>query len=140
LATQKNKEAKLVSILPIAYAMVGTFYLALQLSNLYPDISINNFKYRTQQPLLFAWASLSLLFWIPAFSKKPKWSVLHSLVFFFLIVKDLFFYIVGSLGDQDVIKNDMRVYTVSILLNLAAFVLLLFFTWLLSFRNKYPES
>lgn len=137
---KNNPGAGMISLLPFAYAVVGTLYLGLQLSNLYPDYTIENIKHRIQQPGLLIWGLLSLLFWIPAFSKRQILSVLHSLVFFFLIVKDLFFYFTGQIRDRDIIKNDMQVYTVSIFLNLAAVILLLLCSFLIRFRKKYPRS
>ena len=125
-----------VLILPLAYALVGTLYLSLQINNLYPDYAIENIKNRIQQPGLQVWALLSLLFWIPALSKRQILSVLHSLVFFFLIVKDIFFYFTGLIRDRNMIKNDMHMYTVSIFLNLAACSLFLFFSFLVRHRKK----
>ena len=130
--------AETVTILPFAYALVGTLYLGLQLKNLYPGYTIENISHRIQQPYLIIWALLSILFWIPALSKRQILSVLHSLVFFFIIVKDLFFQLTGIISDRDIIRNDMKIYTVSIFLNLAAFILILLSS-LLPFRKKHPR-
>ena len=107
------------SLLPYAYALVGTIYLALQLKKLYPSYSIESIHLHIQLPLLTGWALLSILFWIPAIAKKPVLSLLHSLVFFFFLVKDIFF---QSPGDKDILQNAMKIYTTSILLNLGAFL------------------
>ncbi len=131
--------AVLVSILPFAYALIGTLYLGLQLKNLYPDYTIENVRHRIQQPYLVIWALLSILFWIPSLPKRQILSVLHSLVFFFIIVKDLFFQLTGITSDRDIIRNDMKIYTVSIFLNLAAFILILL-SFLIPFRKKYTKS
>ncbi len=129
-----------VSILPFAYALVGTLYLGLQLRNLYPDYNVENIRYRIQQPYLCIWGLLSILFWIPAFSRRRIFSLLHSLVFFLMIIRDLFFQIIGVAQNSDIIKNDMNVYTTSIFLNLAAFLFLVLLTYLHRFRKKYPHS
>src|SRR5829696_2034424 len=94
---------RLFAHLPYAYALVGVLYLALQLKNLYPDYSITHIKTWMQSPWLVSWAFLSFLFWIPALAKKTFLSLLHSLVFFFIIVKDLFAQ--SSNADKDIIKN-----------------------------------
>jgi hypothetical protein len=86
------------------------------------------------------WALLSLLFWIPAISKRQILSVLHSLIFFFIIVKDLYFQLAGLTSDQRILKNDMKLYTVSIFLNLAAFTVLFLPYYIQSQRKKYPKS
>src|ERR1043165_5803649 len=57
---------KIVSLLPFAYALVGTLFLGLQLNKLYPDYSFENIKLTTEEPFLKIWGLLSLLFWIPA--------------------------------------------------------------------------
>ncbi len=140
-ASLKNvSAAALVSILPLAYALIGTFYLGLQLKNLYPVYTIENVKHRIQQPYLFIWALLSLLFWIPAISKRQVLSVFHSLIFFFIIIKDLYFQLAGITSDRNIVRNDMKLYTVSIFLNLAAFSLLFLPYYIQSQRKKYPKS
>jgi hypothetical protein len=116
--------------------LVGTFYLALQLKNLYPDYSIEKITLTIQHPYLMAWGLLSILFWIPVPRRKTVLSLLHSFVFFFFVIRDLFLQLSGSI-DKDIVRNDMKIYTVSLLLNLCAIALLL----LLSFLHaRYKES
>ena len=132
----KNKfKSRAVSLLPFAYALIGTLYLGLQLKKLYPDYSIENITLQTQQPYLMAWALLSNLFWIPSLGKKTILSLLHSLVFFFFVIKDLFLQLSGSI-DKDIIRNDMKIYTVSLLLNLVAIALLLLLSFLYARYKK----
>jgi hypothetical protein len=131
--------ARLVSFLPLAYALTGTLYLILQLFNLYPEFTIENIRLRIQQPYLFTWGLMSILFWIPALSKRPVFSLLHSLVFFFIILKDLFFHFTSISRDRDTIKNDMNVYTVSIFLYLFSFIFLILLSHLCNFRKKHPK-
>src|SRR5438105_3986940 len=87
--SQKNFTKYVVSLLPFAYALVGTLYLGLQLNKLYPDYSIENIKLTISQPWLVAWGLLSVLFWIPALARKKVLSLIHSLVFFFILLLDL---------------------------------------------------
>ena len=133
------KGAVLVSILPFAYALIGTLYLGLQLKNLYPDYSIENVRHRIQQPYLVIWTLLSILFWIPSLPKRQILSVLHGLVFFFIIVRDLFFQLMVRTSDREMIRNDMKIYTISIFLNMAAFILILL-SFLIPFRKKSTKS
>jgi len=120
----------ILSILPFAYALTGTLYLGLQVKNLYPDYTIENLRHRIQQPYLVIWAFMSILFWIPALSKRQILSVLHSLVFFFIILKDLFFQLTGTVSDRSILSNDMKLYTISVFLNLASFIFLALSTFL----------
>ncbi len=129
-----------VSILPFAYALTGTLYFCFQLTNLYPDYTIENVRLRIQQPYLILWALLSLLFWIPAIPKKQILSVLHSLVFFFIIMKDLFFQLTGYSSDRNILRNDMKIYTMSVFLNLAAVVLVAVISFSPFFRKKWPMT
>ena len=131
IAGNSKREAlkKLPPLLPFAYALVGILYLGLQLKNLYPDYSVENIRLTIQQPWLVIWGLLSILFWIPVLAKRPVLSLLHSLVFFFFLVRDLFLQTFQSSADKNVVRNDMKIYADSLLLNLAAFILvtLIFF-------------
>ncbi len=131
IASNSKKEfiKKIPFLQPYAYALVGLLYFGLQLKNLYPDYSFENIRSSVQQPLLIIWAFLSLLFWIPALARKPVISMLHSFVFFFFLLRDLFSQLFGSSTDKNILKNEMKVYTDSLLLNLGAFtfIVLLFF-------------
>ena len=138
--TQKAKGTiiiKFVSLLPFAYALVGILYIGLQLKNSYPDYSIDNIKLTTQEPYLKIWGFLSVLFCIPFLCKKPVLSLLHSLVFFFLLVRDLFLHSFQSI-DKTVIRNDMNIYSISLLINLSAFasIVLLYFLFTLIIRQQ----
>ena len=136
----KNKSATApVSNLPFAYALIGTFFLGLQLKNLYPDFTIENIKHRIQQPYMMCWALLPLLFWIQAIPKRQILSLLHSLVFFFIILRDLYFQLTGLNSDRNILKNDMVLYTISIFLNLAAFVFFSLSCYIYRTRRKYPK-
>ena len=133
---RNNFKTRLVSLLPFGYALVGTLYLGLQLKNLYPDYSVENIKLAIQQPWLIGWGLLSVLFWIPAFSKKTFLSLIHSLVFFFFIIRDLFLQISSSSADNNVMRNDMKIYSISLLLNLCTLALIV----LLSFPVNYLKK
>jgi len=131
-----NFKARIVSVLPYAYALIGTLYLGLQLKKLYFNYSTGNIKQMMHLPWLMAWALLSILFWIPAVSRKKMLSLLHSLVFFFFLLKDIILQF-ASTTDENILKNDMRIYTISLLLNTGSFVLMLLLSLLISLnKNK----
>lgn len=131
---------KIASLLPLAYALVGTLYLGLQLKNLYPDYSFENIKLSMQQPLLVIWGLLSIFFWIPVLGKKPFFSLIHSLVFFFFLVRDLFLQSSTSSPDKNIIRNDMKIYTDSLLLNIGAFAFIVLLFFLFTFYKKRFSS
>lgn len=119
LAAQQKPGHFLVSLkmlLPYAYALTGVLFLGLVLKNMYPDYSLANISAQFKNSWLRVWGLLALLFFIPFFAKKPVLSLLHSLVFFFFLIKDL---IVpnAEAAFADVVKNDMKIYTDSLILN-----------------------
>lgn len=120
---ENNFKNRIVSVLPLSYALVSTLYLGLQLKNLYLSHLSANVRLAIHHPYLMIWGLLAILFWIPLFRKKAGLTLLHNLVFFFILVKDIFMQI-GSSVDENILKNDMRLYTVSFLLNLATFILM----------------
>jgi len=115
-------ENKGIYIFPLAYALVGSLYWGLQLRNWYPDYQLKSILNNTHYIYSKIWALLAVIFWIPFFFKRPFLSVLHSLFFFLLLLRDIFSQVL--LHDQDIytLRNEMRVYTVSLLLNLFALV------------------
>ncbi|MDP4284745.1 MAG: hypothetical protein Q8891_09990 [Bacteroidota bacterium] len=119
---QRKKTSSFINclpkLLPYAYALTGTLFLGMVLKNISIDLSLQNIVEQFQNPYLKIWGLLSVLFWIPALSKKPVYSLFHSLVFFFLLIKDFWMLITSSI-DSEIIKNDMKVYTDSLLLNTA---------------------
>ena len=127
-------KSRLVPALPLSYALLGTLYLGLQLKNFYLSYSFGNSGLAIHHPYLMIWGLLAILFWIPSFRKKEVLSLLHNLVFFFMLVKDILMQISSSV-DENILKNDMRIYTVSFLLNLAAFILMVILSFF-SVQNK----
>lgn len=110
----------LIKSLPLGYALTGTLFIGMQIRNLYPGVSAEEINTFLNGHWSRVWALSVVLFWIPFLHKKPFWSLLHSLVFFFLLVNDFF------KGNNDVTRNNMKVYTDSLILN--TFTLLVVFT------------
>ena len=123
--TKTSFISTVASLLPFAYAFVGTLFLGLQIRNLYPDFSIENIALNFNESYLKIWGLLSLLFWIPFLGKKPILSLIHSLVFFFYLTIDLFLYAINSSVAKADVKNEMKIYSDSLILNLAALVVIL---------------
>ncbi|MGH2553411.1 MAG: hypothetical protein ACRDEB_06815 [Chitinophagaceae bacterium] len=139
LFVQSKKEwvNKLFFLLPYSYALVGTLYLGMQIKNLYPDFSFENIKGSYYQPVLVLWALLSLLFYFSLLAKKPVISLIHSLVFFFFLLRELFTLVFSSGNDKSILKNEMKVYTDSLVLNLVAFIFIVIIYFILTrYRNR----
>lgn len=134
---RREFKSRLMRVLPYAYALTGTLYLGMILRNAYPDYTIENIITNLGQPWLRIWGFSAILFWLPFLSRNPLISLLHSLVFFYFIVWDLWIYISGSGVGNEFIKNDMKVYGDSVLINLAAFVVLITFSTLYAgYQNR----
>jgi hypothetical protein len=76
------------------------------------------------------WGIFSILFWIPSLRKKPVLTLLHSTVFFLFLVRDLFFQLFSLSADRNIIRNDMKIFTVSLFLNLGIYGFILLFDFL----------
>ena len=138
---QKNSlGTRAIAVLPFAYALVGTLFLGFQLKKLYPDYSFEHIGATLQTPWLVIWGLLSLLFWIPAIGKRKILCLIHSLVFFFFLVKDLFIQFSASSVNSDMIRNDRNIYTTSLLLNLGAFLVLFAVSFLYTWYKKSTRS
>jgi len=127
---------RVIKLLPSGYALVGILYMGFQLKNLYPVYFIQNSNLTLHQTCGQIWGFLSLLFWIPAVAKKIILSLLHSLIFFFFLVRDIFLQLSASTVDMHTVRNDMKMYTVSLLLNLAAIVVMILLSSLVKQYKK----
>lgn len=122
--------------LPLGYALIGTLYLGLQLKNAYFSYSVGNLKLVLNYPYFIIWGILAVLFWIPVSRKNRALSLLHSLVFFFFLARDIFNNISGASQAKEMLQNDMRIYTVSLILNAGAFIIMLLLSLLFSAPPK----
>ena len=136
LLQQRMVNLNLAKLLPYSYATVGLLFLGYQLKNLYPNYSLENLNSITQNVFLKIWALVSLLFFITAFAKNTALSMLHSLVFFYFIVKDLFKYFFNE-ADVAILQNGMSIYTRSLLLHAVSyFIVALFYFTIKAFKRK----
>lgn len=123
---------RLKQLLSFGYALVGTLYLGLIVRNLYPGYSLETI----QNPYLTGWGILAVFFWIPALSKKTMISLMHSLVIFSLLVKNQLMQLISNSPDINMVRNNMKIYTISLILNLGTFSCLLLLTFVLNNFKK----
>ena len=128
---------RIVSLLPFSYALLGTLFLGFQLKKLYPDYLMEHIRLTILQPYLLVWGLLSIAFWIPAVSKRSVLSLIHSSVFFYFLASDLFIQLITPSADNNIIKNDMKVYAASIILNLGVLGFLTTLFFLSTYYKKY---
>ena len=129
---------KVLPNLPLAYALVGTLYLGLQLKNEYPNYHINFFVTDLQFSYLKIWGLLSIFFWIPVLHKKAVFSLLHNLVFFILLLRSFYLQLSIPSAGNDLARNNIKIYTASIILNLIALVFITSVSLLIA-RFKRPK-
>jgi len=132
---------KLFILLPYAYALTGTLYLGMIIKNISLNYSSLNLNEQFHVPFLQIFALLAVLFWVPFLSKKKILSLLHSLVFFFFMLKDIFIQLNLPQG-REIIQTDMKVFTDSLLLNFITlmFVVLTYFFVSYFLRGKKSSS
>ena len=120
---------RIVSLLPLSYALLGSLFLGFQLKKLYPDYSVLHIRLTIQQPYLLIWGLLAIVFWIPALRKRAGLSLIHSILFFYFLASDLFMQVITPFADKGVVKNDMLVYGASVILTLGGlgFLTILFY-------------
>lgn len=135
---KKTFFARLLLALPLSYALCGTLYLGLQLKNMYPDYSPAAWGAVFSQWLKI-WGLLALLFWLPFFRNKSVWSLVHSLVVFFFLVKDLWMHLNDDLG-REFIKNDMMLFTGSLLLHAGTLLVTILLYHIYSLSVKFLRN
>jgi len=133
-------QKKLVALLPFSYALVGTLYVGFELMNLYPNYYIDNSRAFTEHPFLAIWGLMAMLFWIPAIAKRPILSLLHSLVFFILLIWDFFYFRPGPGADNSMVRNDMKLYTYSFFLHIITFITIALIYFLLRWYKSFRKS
>jgi hypothetical protein len=122
---QLNKQGfvkKLAGLLPFAYALTATLFLGLVIKNISVNRTTNIMAVSPIISNLEIWGCLAIVCWIPFVAKKPIISLLHSLFFFFILLKDILF---QNASSAEVIKNDMKIYTDSLILNTGTFLLVI---------------
>ena len=139
-ADQPKKPAvffkKLAYLLPFSYALVGTLYFLFLIKNLYEEYSLRNNLHAFANPWLIIWALSSLLMWSALFRRKAYFSFLHSLVIFFLLLRDVFLYATDNLG-KPMLVNDMKLYSGSLILNSGCLLLTYILYLIIKHYPKY---
>jgi len=135
-----SPKARNTSLLPYAYGLVGLLYLGLQLKKLYPDYSAGHITQLMHYWFLTIWGILAIFFLVPSVARKKVISLLHSFVFFFLLIQDIFSQFINPETDKSIIRNDMKLYTFSVLINAGSFILIVLIYFLMRRLISYKRS
>ena len=111
---------ELLARLPISYALVATLYWGLVIKNWYPGFEMATLRSSVFHPFLRIWGLIAILAWIPFFQKRPVYSLVHSLVFFVLMLKDLVMPAADKAAAEISRQNNLRVFGGSIGIHLLA--------------------
>lgn len=122
-----SKWQKLSPLLTSSYALVGALFLLFVLWPLFQGQVVQAGS--ITMIMLKAWGITAMLFWIPSLRRLPFISLLHSLIFFGLILIDIFSG-TNSAPGRDQVRNDMRVLTDSLLLNTLTFITVFIATYI----------
>jgi hypothetical protein len=125
----------LLRSLPLAYALTGSIFFLLWIREIVIQLSIENIYPGFNITALKVWGLLAGVFWIPVLARRPVYSFLHSLVFFVLFCKDLVTGISSPSG-KEIISNDMKVYTISLALNILCLITIFMASWI--FPKMFP--
>lgn len=126
-SSKKNLKSRPFSLLPYSYALIASLYMGLQLKTYY---YAGNAGDQFHWPLIVVWGLLANLFWIPFLAKRPGLSLLHSLVFLFPLVKDIFLQVTKQETQMNMVSNDMKLYTISLIIHITAFLTVSFICFL----------
>lgn len=123
-----RRPRKAAALMPYAYALTATLFLGL----VFREMKMNHQENSdlSSFPILYLriWGILAIVFWIPALSRKPVYSLLHSMVFFVLWLLDLIRGM-NAVNGKEIVGNDMKIYTDSLILNSLCFGLILAFNY-----------
>lgn len=129
---------KIFALLPLAYALVATWFWLLVIFAGRLNFVIVRISAAAPSALVILYSLTSLLFFLPSFRRKSFWTFLHSLPLFALP-----FYYIFSTGNKpelvasEDILNLIRIYAVGLTIYIIVIVFLLAVKWLL---KKMTES
>jgi hypothetical protein len=139
----QKKPVSFIKLLPTrvvqAYALCGTLFFGYMIKKIYIGYGMNVPVSQLYHPLLVIWGLGAMLFWLKPLQKFPVLSLLHSLVYFYFIPRDIFLKYSGA-GENDMVKNDMSILTVSLLLNISCLAVVLIFHYGISYWQKFRKS
>jgi len=137
-SSANSSKKRTISLLPYAYGLVGLLYLGFQLKKLYPDYSPGHITQLMHYWFLTIWGILAIFFLVPSVARKKVVSLLHSFVFFLLLIQDIFSQFINPEIDKSIIRNDMKLYTFSVLINAGSFILIVLIYFLM--RRLIPHK
>ena len=131
---------KIMPLLPLSYALVATLYWGLILKNWYPGYEMTVIKASIYHPVIRAWGMLGVMCWIPYIYKRPFFSLLHSMVFFALLLRDLLLTSLDKTADNSSRNNDLKIYGASIAINLGALLVIIVLSVIIKRLRKNSQD
>lgn len=103
-------------LLPYGYAVSATLFLGFIIKKVYTGYDMGVEVTKLHHPFLVILGLTALLFWLKPIRKFTVLSLIHSLVFFYYIPRDIILNFSADQGN-DIVKNDMNILSSSLLLN-----------------------
>ena len=139
LVTEFRKKPKAIisllqELLPFGYAVSTTLFLGYIIRKIYIGYDLGVPVTKLYHPYLIIFGLTALLFWFRPVRKFAILSLIHSLVFFYFIPRDIILSFSADQGN-DIVKNDMNILTTSLLLNAACLLIVLTIHFLVRYKT-----
>jgi len=136
LASEFCKKSKAIisllkELLPFGYAVSTSLFLGFIIKKIYIGYELGVPVNKLDHPFLILFGLLALLLWLRPVRKFAVLSLIHSLVFFYFIPRDIFLNF--SSEGNDIVKNDMNILTTSLLLNATCLLIVLLIHFLIRY-------
>ena len=137
LASEFRKKPKAIislfqELLPFGYAVSASLFLGFIIRKIYIGYELGVPVNKLDHPFLILFGFLALLFWLRPIRKFAVMSLIHSLVFFYFIPRDIVQNFSSDQGN-DIVKNDMNILTTSLLLNATCLLFVLIVHYLIRY-------
>ena len=124
----------LKDLLPYGYALSATLFLGFIIKKIYIGYGMGVSVGSLDHPLLIVFGLTAILFWFRPVRKFAVLSLIHSLVFFYFIPRDIILSFSADQGN-DIVRNDMNILTTSLMLNAACLLIVLPIHYLVRYKK-----
>jgi hypothetical protein len=144
LASEFRKKPKAIfsllkELLPYGYAVSATLFFGFIVKKIYVGYEMNIAVTQLHHPFLVIWGLSAVLFWLRPVRKYAVLSLIHSLVFFYYLPRDIILRVFSN-QENDIVKNDMNILTTSLMLNAICLVSVLMIHYLLRYITESRQA
>ena len=129
----------LQELLPYGYAVTSTLFLGFIIKKIYIGYELGVPITKLDHPGLIVFGLSAVLFWLTPIRKFAVLSLIHSLVFFYFIPRDIVLNYSIKQGN-DLVKNDMSILTTSLLLHTTCLLFVLIVHYLIKYKTVIRQA